>query len=431
MKRFINVLSMLIAFTATTVAQSGSNNFIPELVFQNPVLLSGTAGQDGAIYKFANVATGIDATVKIIGRSSTSVKLTNIDVAEMGWKKAFQPQLGIAGNVPANKDWWMDFEMRFYNAGTTNKKKIKGFSVTAIDVDGDGVSIREYVQMNRVKTVTYCPVNFLAPQAPSILANLFDGEDHNKLGLDKKELGPIQNFANIDTLGTPVMATYTYEEKDMISFRYGAKSGSVISNAGERLNSLWFKSFTLTPPSTLPVTFSSFTASYDKKNAFLNWSAQADELFSHFVIEKSTDGINYKEIGQVKASISVSSYSFTDAAVTSTSGLVYYRLVCKEKTGETNYSAIKTVRLAKETSSSITVYPNPVYTKANLTLPQSWQTKPVLVSVYSSTGVQVKIISIRTASQTEALDLQQLPKGVYVVKAQCGDESSEQRILRN
>jgi hypothetical protein len=133
----------------------------------------------------------------------------------------------------------------------------------------------------------------------------------------------------------------------------------------------------------------------------------------------------------VKASTSVSSYNFTDAAVASASGMAYYRIVCKEKTGETSYSAIKTVRMAKETSSSIAVYPNPVYTKANLTLPQSWQNKPVLVSVYGSTGVQVKTISIRTASQTETLDLQQLPKGVYVVKAQCEDESSEQRILRN
>jgi hypothetical protein len=46
-----------------------------------------------------------------------------IDAADMGWTKAFQPQLGIAGNVPVNQDWWMDFEMRFYNAGTSDKKK--------------------------------------------------------------------------------------------------------------------------------------------------------------------------------------------------------------------------------------------------------------------------------------------------------------------
>ena len=433
MKHLINVLAVLFAFTATGFAQYGSNTFIPELVFQNPVLIAGEAGRNDAVYLFSNVATGIDATVKIKGRSGASVILSDIDVADMGWKKAFQPKLGIAGNVPANQDWWMDFEMAFFKAGTTEKQKIKGFSVTSIDVDGDGVSIREYLQMNKVKSIAYCPVNYLAPQATTTFANITaageDGDNYN--GEDKKSLGPVQNYVNIDTLGTPVMATYTYQDKDKINFRYGAKSGSVISNAGERLNSLWFKAFRLTPPSILPVTFYSFSASYDKKNTLLNWSAQADELFSHFVIEKSTDGISFKEIGQVKASISITAYSFDDAAVTSASGMAYYRIVCKEKSGEANYSPIKTIRLAKGTSSSITVYPNPVYTKANLTLPQSWQSKAVTISVYSSTGVQLKNISVRTASQTEAVDFQQFPKGIYVVKAQCGDESSEQRILRN
>jgi hypothetical protein len=287
--------------------------------------------------------------------------------------------------------------------------------------------------MNGVKSITYCPVNYLAPQSPVSLSGGEDDDDDDddNQSSNKKVLGPVQNFYNIDTAGTPVMAIYTYQNKESITFRYGAKSGAVISNAGERLNSLWFKAFTLTPPATLPVIFTSFTASYDKKAAFLTWNAQADELFSHFVIEKSTNGVDYKAIGEVKASISVSSYSFTDAAVASETGMAYYRIACKEKTGETSYSAIKTVRLAKEGSASVSVYPNPVYTKANLTLPQGWQAKPVLVSVYNSTGVQVKTISIRTASQTESLDVQSLPKGIYVVKLQCGEESSEQRIVKN
>ncbi|HEY0039397.1 MAG TPA: T9SS type A sorting domain-containing protein [Flavisolibacter sp.] len=433
MKRTITVLIAIFYFASFAIAQTGSSTFIPELVFQNPVLTSGTAGQDGAIYKFSNVAAGIDATVKIKARSGASVKLTNIDVAEMGWTKAFQPQLGIQGNVPANQDWWMDFEMAFFKAGTTEKKKIKGFSVTAIDVDGDGLSIREYVQMNKVKTITYCPVNYLAPQAADVIANIAEaGEDaDNNKGYDKKSLGPVQNFYNIDTAGTPVMSTYTYEDKDKISFRYGAKSGSYISNAGERLNSLWFKSFSLAPPSTLPVTFYSFTASYDKKNAGLAWSAQADDKFSHFVIEKSTNGTDYQSIGKVQASSRITGYTYNDLAPASSTGVVYYRIQCVEKSGEANYSPVKIIRLSKDVTASLTVYPNPVQKMANLTLPNSWQAKPVIISLYSSAGVLVKNIAVKAASQTETLDLNQLPRGMYVVKAQCGDEWAEQRILRN
>jgi len=429
MKQVINVLAALF-LTAQSFAQSGNNNYIPELVFQNPVLTSGSEGQDGAIYKFSNVATGIDATVKIKARSGSSVTLTNIDVPNMGWAKAFQPQLGIAGNVPANQDWWMDFEMSFYNAGTNDKKKIQGFSVTAIDVDGDGVSIREYLQMNRVKSVTYCPVNYLTPQTPVSITNENNDADNNA-GSDKKAMGPVQNYVNIDTAGTPVMATYAYEKKDMITFRYGAQSGSIISNAGERLNSLWFKAFNLTPPSTLPITFHSFAAFYDKKNAMLNWSAQADDNLGYFVIEKSTDGVSFKEIGRLQAAERLTNYNFTDVAIASATGLVYYRIQSREKTGEVNYSSIKVVRLSKDATSSITVYPNPVRNAANVTLPAAWQNKTVQVSIYNSTGILVQNKYIKTASQTETLDFQHLSKGLYVVKAQCNDESSEQRILRN
>lgn len=433
MKRFFSVLAIISVFNAIAVAQSGSNNFIPELVFQNPVLVSGVAGQDGAVYKFSNVATDIDATVKVRARSASNVVLTNIDVANMGWTKALQPQFGIQGNVPANQDWWMDFDVIFYKAGTTTRKKIKGFQVTAIDVDGDGVSIREYVQMNRVSAIAYCPVNYLAPQAPMVLSNLAEiltDSDNNK-GSDKMSLGPVQNFYNIDTAGTPVMSTYTYEDKDMITFRYGAKSGAVISNAGERLNSLWFKAFSLTPPTLLPIVFYSFNAFYDKKNVNLNWSAQADDDFGTFAIERSVDGKNFEVVGQLAAKANRQNYTFSDAGVTSASGIVYYRIQSREKSGERNYSSIKLIRFNKEASASLAVYPNPVQRAANLTLPTSWQTKPVTVRIFNSAGMQVKNISLQAASQTESVDFSQLPAGMYVVKAQCQDQLAEQRVIKN
>lgn len=93
MKLLSNGMVFLLLFlTPTTFAQSGnSNQIIPELIFKNPVLIEGTAGQDGAVYNFSNVAAGMDANVKIIRRSGPSVVLTNIDVSDLGWTKAFQP----------------------------------------------------------------------------------------------------------------------------------------------------------------------------------------------------------------------------------------------------------------------------------------------------------------------------------------------------
>lgn len=428
---FFLLLSFVCA-TVTGFAQSAGNNFIPELVFQNPVLTSGAAGSDGAVYTFSNVATGIDATVKIKARSSDAVVLTSIDVADLGWMKAFQPQLGIAGNVPANQNWWMDFEMCFYKAGTTNKQKIKGFVVTAIDVDGDGVSIQEYVQMNKVKSVAYGPVNYLINATTDACSVLTDATSDDEKGVDKKAVGPVMNYSNIDTAGTPVMATFTYEDKTMISFRYGARSGAVISNAGERLNSLWFKAFQLTPPSTLPISFYSFNASYDKKNVQLIWKANTDGIAGNFVVERSTDGTNFTGIADVTALYgTVATYQYKDDNAYSSTGIVYYRILSKEKSGEVKYSAVKLVRLSKDAVASLTVYPNPVQQQANLTLPYSWQGKAITVNIYNAAGMQLQTVHVGSASQTEALDFSRLSKGIYVVKVRCESEEAEQRIIKN
>lgn len=427
MKQVFTALVVLLFLSAPSFAQSGT---YAELIFQNPVLVSGTAGQNGAVYKFSNVASGIDATIKIAGRSSSAVVLTHIDTAGIGWNKAFQPQLGIPGNVPAYQDWWMDFEIRFYVAGTTTKKSLTAFNVTAIDVDGDGVSIREYLQMNKTSSVTYCPVNYLTEVGNVTTTGTYDNSASNTSGNDKKVLGPVTNFANIDTLGTPVMATFAYTNKDMISFRYGAKSGSVISNAGERLNALWFRAFSLTAPRTLPIRFYSFTATYEKKKAVLDWAAQADENLGVFIVERSTDGTDFKSLGQLPAVLGNGSYSFTDESLPSSS-VVYYRIQSREKSGEINYSAIKLIRANKETATGLSVYPNPVQKTANLTLPAAWQSQTVVLSVYNTSGAAMQQKTVASASQTETLDFGSLPKGLYLIRALCNGQVLEERIVRN
>jgi hypothetical protein len=131
---------------AVLVNLTSARTFSQELVFQNPVLVSGTAGQNGAIYRFPGVINGVDGLVKINARSSSSVVLQNIDVDNFGWSKAFQPQLGRTGSVSGTNTWWMDFEIQFVKAGTNQSASVSKFNITALDVDGDGLTIREYVE---------------------------------------------------------------------------------------------------------------------------------------------------------------------------------------------------------------------------------------------------------------------------------------------
>src|SRR5688572_9011414 len=92
--------------------------FSQELVFKNPSLIGGIAGQDNALYLFPGVTSIIDAHVKIKDRSARSVIMRNIDVTEFGSDKAFQPQIAMNGDVTGVQDWWIEFEILFVKAGT-------------------------------------------------------------------------------------------------------------------------------------------------------------------------------------------------------------------------------------------------------------------------------------------------------------------------
>ena len=93
-KSFIASVLLLQCYCSSAQLQ-----LIPEFNFSKPVLISGSPNKDGALYRFYNIAPGYDATVKIIGRSSSAVVLDTIDLVPNSqlWngimKKLLQPQL--------------------------------------------------------------------------------------------------------------------------------------------------------------------------------------------------------------------------------------------------------------------------------------------------------------------------------------------------
>src|SRR5689334_21015965 len=105
-KRIVNLFFVLVvALPLFSKAQlSGNSNnsapkLIPELIFQNPVLVSGTDKAEGSVYLFKNVASGIDALLEVKKISDKSTIIKTLDLNQYGWNKAFQPEIGREGNV--------------------------------------------------------------------------------------------------------------------------------------------------------------------------------------------------------------------------------------------------------------------------------------------------------------------------------------------
>ena len=162
----------------------------------------------------------------------------------------------------------------------------------------------------------------------------------------------------------------------------------------------------------------------------LHNSRNAD--YKLYKIERSTDGKNFDDIATVFAG-KTSRYSYKDKSVSSASGVIYYRVVSVDHTKETMQTGIKMIRLSKNELSSlaITTYPNPVVNAVSITLPNSWQGKPVMLQLFTANGTVAKSIQLGSASQTETMSVSGISKGLYIVKAMCGEESAQQRIVKN
>lgn len=431
-KALFLLFSTLISFFAFAGGNPGPGGGSgKQLDFKNATLISGVAGQDGATYKFDKVDSDIDALVKITGRSNALVTLVDIDVPGMGYDKAFQPKVMYnGGTTPAGySDWWMEFEIKFVKKGTTTAANLEDYDVTGLDIDGNGQYIKENVHFYGLKSYTLESNSLLQ------LTNIFEllGLLNSLVG--KRFDGPTVNFLNIDTSGTAVMTTANYQNVNKMRIRTGGVSTNV-SGASDRMYSLYFKSFRFNNRQefTLPLVLKNFNAALRSKKVDLNWVTGHEKDLSHFVIERSTNGVDYSEVAVVFAmgnSTAVQEYSYTDAVGTSSKGIIYYRLRMMDSQKRYQFSPVRLVRIGDApTEVTVQAYPNPVVNELRVTVPATWQNKQVSYELYNMNGSLVKRISNNNASQTETLNVKELGTGTYVVKAYTQDESASQRIVK-
>ncbi|MEI2822737.1 MAG: hypothetical protein V9F02_04835 [Chitinophagaceae bacterium] len=125
MKALLRSNAVKISLILFFMTNSYSSYAQEELIFQNSVLSSGTAGANNAVYKFPLVNDTTDALVKIVGRSSNLVTLYKLDISNEGFNKAFQPQVSYNnGSTNTAANWWMEFEISFVKKNTNTPASI-------------------------------------------------------------------------------------------------------------------------------------------------------------------------------------------------------------------------------------------------------------------------------------------------------------------
>ncbi|RNI27514.1 T9SS C-terminal target domain-containing protein [Rufibacter immobilis] len=191
----------------------------------------------------------------------------------------------------------------------------------------------------------------------------------------------------------------------------------------------------------LPVELTSFNGNFANNAVKLTWSTASEKNNDYFTIERSTNGHEFTQIGQVKGngnSQVALSYTFLDQQPVA--GTTYYRLKQVDFDGAYEYSKMITVKAApsiqKMQRVNVTaVYPNPVIPSRpvvlDVELASAGEVNLVLLDKTGRT-LQSKSVQGQAGKQKIELDLlQQSPAGIYFLKVYQGKEVTMHKLVKN
>jgi Secretion system C-terminal sorting domain len=152
----------------------------------------------------------------------------------------------------------------------------------------------------------------------------------------------------------------------------------------------------------------------------ISWQVTNESNVKHYMVERSTNGVEFREIGRVAARVvntASNSYTYLDNLSPSDKS-VYYRVVQEDLSGRHQRS--KVVVINSNGRIPIQMTPNPAVDKTTVTITASDYEKATLSLVdINGKFAFVKSVQLKEGVNNIVIDnLQRLPRGIYVVKLQ-------------
>ena len=158
----------------------------------------------------------------------------------------------------------------------------------------------------------------------------------------------------------------------------------------------------------LPVDFRYFTATPTAKTIDLRWQLASADNFSHYELERSTDGITFVQLANVSAGEDeLAPHAFIDRTVSP--GVTYfYRNRAVDHDGSATYAPLATASITAAAATPV-LFPNPTTGVVRLSWPAGVP-ETGDIRVYDALGR----LRLRTLP-TDEFSLSHLPRGVYTV----------------
>ncbi|NJC27356.1 T9SS type A sorting domain-containing protein [Neolewinella antarctica] len=317
------------------------------------------------ISEFIGFGTGVDTEAATDGRQTFTLvdaeSLINIDFG-INTKP-------LASSVTAT----------YENPGGVNRVEVPDLSRTDAE---DGVP--NIVRINSVPNSTTQGVLFYDGVAITGVENITDFDPA---------------LLTVDPIDGDVTVTFTYEARD-----------SALTFSGERTVNMVFTS------ATLPIDLVYFAGEYEGSGVSLSWRTASERNTDYFIVERSSTGTEFAEVGRVAAtgnSSALRDYGLVDPQPLR---IAYYRLKDVDFDGTFSYSNV--INLSREDWVQVDVYPSPVTDELTVAYDAS-QASQLHVSFYNVSGQ--RLLSRTLENGARQIDVAALPAGFYSVVITNGD----------
>jgi len=417
-------------------------NAIPKFA-GTPTLVSGTALQEGAVYRYNNAVTSpfnMYALVTIVDIDKAKVvSIDERDLSDTDKDNRFQPQIAPDNStLSADRRGLVTFTMKFYNSLLNIEAPVAGLRFTHYDMDGDTHGTTGWFREMGCVTGESMILTSASPLTQLVNAGNYT---LNNL-LWKQYYGSTTEHTGVSS-DPEVALVARYLATSSVTFRMGYDfkkgNGGNFTSPAYRQYAAKFGCFAFAGGS-LPVKYLSFDATVnDKQVVNLKWVTAAEVNNSHFEVERSFDGNNFSTIGTVLDGFVTSgtgkSYQFKDNS-TQLQGrsVAYYRLKQFDIDGKYTYSTVLPVRLQAKTGVVMQVSPNPFVENLNVRF-SSTESGSAQIRISNAAGQivlskQALISKGYNTIQVEGLG--GLATGMYVAQLiMNGTVIDNQRVIKN
>ncbi|MFQ3576818.1 MAG: T9SS type A sorting domain-containing protein, partial [Cytophagales bacterium] len=164
---------------------------------------------------------------------------------------------------------------------------------------------------------------------------------------------------------------------------------------------------------SLPLEWVSFKTERTEEGVSLSWITAKETDVSHFVVERSDDGINFVVINHFIPAQNgrLNQYRFNDKEASSS--VLFYRI--RQVDFDYRYSFSSIARVSESGTLELELMPNPANDRLEIKFNKQLS-ENVNIEVLNTSGQKIHSVDMSSQEQSHTLNLTSWTKGTYIIK---------------